>query len=531
MRAHKGVLALVVLVSLLALPAGAQAFSQPQQLHAKNGVLRATFVARFAPATIDGKTVSGAMTYNKQYIGPTLNVKPGDRIELSVKNELNNETNVHFHGMHVSPAGTSDNVLRRFMPNKTYKISVKIPHDHPNGLYWYHPHLHEQVNDQVFRGMAGMISVKGGDTAVKSINSFKDRQLALSLVQYNPDGASLINPNNQNDATTQTLVNGRSDQVIKMKPGAVEKWRIANVSNEGFMKLKLDGHKVWLIGQDGNPMSSSHKVSTFTLAPGGRMEILVKAGKSGKFKLRQVPYFDGFNNFPPQDLLTLDVSGGAVKSPKIPQKIRAFTDLSKEKVGTKRTWKLSFSPDNAPMFTAMINGKTFNPDRIDTRAKIGEVEEWTFVNETTQMHPLHIHTNDFQIVKVNGKKRTALSPIDDAIVPAMGSLTVRFKPLTYTGTAVFHCHILFHEDVGMMATIKFVKGEASATIVRGDDEPSVHDEAVSLQRTLDAASVDPISPPPGHSGHLSPAKAVRYVPGMPNRVGGSNWWLYCRLDS
>lgn len=535
MRAHRTLFALVVLASLLVVPAGAGAFSQPQQLHSKNGVLRATFVARFAPAKIDGKLRTGAMTYNKQYIGPTLNVRPGDRIELSVKNELNNETNLHFHGMHVSPAGNSDNVLRRFMPQKTYKISVKIPHDHPNGLYWYHPHLHTQVNDQVFRGMAGLIVVKGGDTDMKSLDKYKERQLALSLVQYNPGGDSLINPNDQNDPTAQTIVNGRSNQTIKMKPGAVERWRIANVSNEGFMKLQLQGHKVWLVGQDGNPMAQPHRVSTVTLAPGGRMEVLVKADKTGKFKLRQVPYFDGFNQFQPQDLLTLDVSGSKTKAAPLPKKLRKFEDLSKAKVGTRRTWTLSFSPDNAPTFTAMINGKTFSPDRIDTRAKIGEVEEWTFVNQTTQMHPLHIHTNDFQIVKVNGKKRKALSPIDDAIVPAMGSLTVRFKPLSYTGTAVFHCHILFHEDVGMMATIKFVKGEASSTVVRAANLPSVEEEAVATQRVLDVASVQPISQPPGHTAeHVAHARSVRYVPGVTDHgggPGGANWWLYCRLNS
>jgi FtsP/CotA-like multicopper oxidase with cupredoxin domain len=517
-------------IATLTAATNAAAFSEPTQLHSHNGVLKATFTAAPGSAMINGKRIHGAYTYNDQYIGPTLNVKPGDTIDLTVKNQLSEETNMHFHGLHVSPAGISDNVLRRFLPGKSYHVLVKIPHDHPNGLFWYHPHLHGQVNDQVFRGMAGLVSIKGGEAEVKALKKFKRRQIALSLAEFTPDGTSLINPNNQNDLQTTTLVNRMTNQQINMRPGDVEMWRIANISNEGFIKVGLEGHDMWVVGEDGNPTRTRIKKKTIVIAPGSRFEVLVRAKSAGSFKLKQYPYFEGFTSFPGQDLLTMNVSGKTQPFTKIPEKIRDFKDLSKATVTTKRTWALSFGPDNAPVFEALINSKMFNPDRIDTVAKINGVEEWTFLNQTTEDHPIHIHTNDFQVVAVNGKKRKPEAPIDNYILPRNGSITLRFQPRTYEGIAVFHCHILFHEDSGMMATIKFVHSGASKSVVRPAGEPSVHDEAVAGARAFDAGSVEPIEPHPhAHESH-SRAVPIGYGSGGDPAKQDPNAWLYCKLD-
>lgn len=526
-------LSLAVCALPLLLVSSASAFSQVEQLHSKNGVLRATFTAAPTDARIDGKVRKGAYTYNGRYVGPTLNVHPGDRIELTIKSQLPDETNIHFHGMHVSPAGISDNVLRRFMPGREYRVSVKIPHDHPNGLYWYHPHLHGQVNGQVFRGMAGMIVVSGGEARVRSLEHFKQRQLGLTATQYTSDGSALINPNDQTDATITTLVNRNSKQKLTMQPGRVERWRIANMSNEVFMKLALEGHQLWVVGIDGNPTRVAIRQKTILIPPGSRYEVLVKAAKRGVYKFKQLPYNEGFNTFPAQDLLTLTVRGKTVRSDRIPRHLRPFEDLSHARVATRRTWRLAFGPDSAPTFEALINGKQFSPDRVDTVAKLGSVEEWTFINETTEQHPLHIHTNDFQVVAVNGKRRKPQAPLDNYIVPASGSLTIRFKPVTYTGIAVFHCHILFHEDSGMMATIKFEKSPKASSVVRPFGAPSVHDQAVAEARAFDPGSTDPDGP--WHTAHSTAhltglhSAHLRWFPGAPS-PGDPLYWLYCKLD-
>lgn len=493
----------------LAFAAPAQAFDQPQQLRSKNGVLKATMVAELGEAVVAGKRVQGAITFNGQFPGPTMNVHPGDTIELNVVNKLQQDTNIHFHGLHVSPAGIADNVLRRFRPGGTYKVRVKIPRDHNNGLYWYHPHLAGEVNNQVFRGLAGLISITGGSPEVQSLRKFRKRQIALNLTQFDAAGTSMMNPNNTNDATSTTTVNGKLGQTIKMRPGQTELWQIANISNEGFYKLSLDDHKLWVVGQDGNPTRVAQRTGSILLVPGTRYEVLVQAGRSGKFTLRQLSYFEGFNTFPAQDLLTLDVAGKPVKRAEIPKHIKSFKDLSQTKVDVRRKWVLSFSGPNDPTFQALINGKTFDPDRVDTRAKIGDVEEWTFINKTSEDHPIHLHTNDFQIVKINGKKHRPAAPIDDTMLPRNGSLTIRFKPQTYTGLAVFHCHILFHEDSGMMATIRFVKDTAQASVVAAAGMPGIHHQAELLVDELDPGTKSKIA--------LS-EKEVQ------------DFWLFCRLN-
>lgn len=531
--------AILTLCAMFAITATASAFSEPKSIRSKNGVLKTTFVAEEGPATINGKTIHGTMTINKQYPGPTLKLKPGDRLEIKYVSRLREATNLHFHGLHVSPSGRADNVLRRFRPGTTNMISLKIPHDHPNGLFWYHPHLHGQVNTQVLRGLAGMILIAGGSERVPKLARFKSRNLALNLVQYDSTGTEIVNPNNQNDATATTLVNGKLGQTIKMRPGQSEIWRVANMSNEAFYKINLEGHKIWIVGIDGNPTRVARRVSQFIIPPGSRYEFLVRTGAPGDYKLRQLIHTDGFNTFPQQDLVTLRVGGARAKSRPVPRKLKPFPDLSKSKVAIRRRWSIAFSPNNAPVFQGLINGKAFDPDRIDTVAKLGAVEEWTFFNQTTQDHPMHVHTNDFQVVAVNGKRRRPSVPIDNAILPREGSLTIRFKPLTYTGVAVFHCHILFHEDSGMMATIRFAKGAKASATVRPAGSLGAYESAAISAKVFDPATAPDDLNPSEHSHgagagsehrfHLPSAKSGRSVPGGPNAVQAFDW-LYCRLD-
>jgi len=487
--------------------APAAAFVEPHQISSHNGVLKTKFVAQLGDAVVAGKLVHGAITYNGQFPGPTLRVHPGDTIKMTFVNKLEQDTNIHFHGLHVSPSGKADNVLRIFHPGGTYSVVVKIPHDHPNGLYWYHPHLHGEVNNQVLRGLAGMISIEGGKERVKSLSHYRQRLIGLNLTQLDNAGTGIVNPNNENDATATTTVNGRIGQTIKMHPGETELWRIANMSNEGFYKLNLQGHKMWIVGQDGNPTRIAQATNSFVIPPGSRYEVLVKAGHAGSFDFQQLKHSDGFNIFPKQKLLTLKVAGGATSSPPIPHHVKDFTDLSQAKVDVRRKWVLSFSENSDPVFKAYINGKVFDPSRVDTQAKLGSVEEWTFINNTTQDHPIHLHTNDFQVIEVNGRKQRPNAPLDNTILPRNGSIKFRFKPLTYTGLTVFHCHILFHEDSGMMATIRYVKNStaAKASVVEPVGLPSVHDQAEELTSVLD----------PGTSALPAVAK--------------TNFWLFCRL--
>jgi FtsP/CotA-like multicopper oxidase with cupredoxin domain len=531
-----------IVLTLLAfglIAAPAAAFSEPDVIRSKNGVLRTTLIAQDGESVIAGKRVTGTMTFNGKFPGPTLKVRPGDRLEIKFVNRIREATNLHFHGLHVSPAGKADNILRKFYPTRSYKISVRIPHNHTNGLYWYHPHLHGVVNSQVFRGLAGMISIEGGPERVDALRRYKQRLIGLNVTQFNADATALIDPNDQDDSTATTTVNSRTDQVIKMRPGQTELWRIANMSNEGFYKLQLDGHQMTVVGEDGHPVAKPYKVDNYLLPPGSRLEVLVKAGAAGEHKFRQLVHNDGFNTFPAQDLLTLRVEGDRASSPVAPRRLNSFEDLSRAKVEVRRKWSLSFSPNSAPVFKAMINGKTFSPDRVDTRARLGKVEEWTFVNLTTQDHPMHLHTNQFQVVQVNGRRVRPNTEIDNTILPRNGTIKIRFKPRTYTGLTVFHCHILFHEDSGMMSTIRYIKSGGASSLVLPEGVASVHEQAENVAQVFDpAAAATPAAMPANDAAHshghgtkaaLAGAVARHREPGAPGFTSAAEW-LLCPIN-
>ncbi len=113
----------------------------------------------------DWTTVAGRSAYLSLYNGllpgPAIEARPGDTLQIDFKNSLSADTNVHFHGLHVSPAGIADNSFLEVPMNESIKYEVRIPADHPSGLFWYHPHMHGAVASQVSRGLAGLIIVRG----------------------------------------------------------------------------------------------------------------------------------------------------------------------------------------------------------------------------------------------------------------------------------------------------------------------------------------------------------------------------------
>lgn len=135
-------------------------FSRSQDVYSKDGVLESTISASYQIGKVDNESIT-SMLYNGSLGGPTLHVYPGDKIELDLINNLNESTNIHFHGLHVSPENNSDNVFLEIAPGKTQHYSVDIPKDHPPGTFWYQSHMHQISNEQVASGLSGLIIVEG----------------------------------------------------------------------------------------------------------------------------------------------------------------------------------------------------------------------------------------------------------------------------------------------------------------------------------------------------------------------------------
>ncbi len=171
---------LTALVGYIHKPVGAEAdFQEPSVISTNNGVLLATLIAAKHESNLSGQLIP-TMLYNGSLVGPTLLINPGDRVELSLVNSLEEPTNLHFHGLHVSPSGDSDNAFRQVNPGETAKYTIEISVNHPPGTFWYHSHQNGLAYKHVSQGLSGLIVVDGlTDLLPKSLQESKQRTFAI----------------------------------------------------------------------------------------------------------------------------------------------------------------------------------------------------------------------------------------------------------------------------------------------------------------------------------------------------------------
>ena len=147
-------------------PVAGRPLQQPRQLRSRNGELKVDLDARRHVIDVAGAPLE-AQPFNGGLIGPTLRVRPGDRLEVTIRNGTAEQTNIHYHGLHVRPTGDSDNVFRVFEPATTVRSVVNLPGDHAPGTYWYHVHLHGSTEEQVMGGLSGLLVVDGLETSCR----------------------------------------------------------------------------------------------------------------------------------------------------------------------------------------------------------------------------------------------------------------------------------------------------------------------------------------------------------------------------
>ena len=190
------------------------------------------------------------------------------------------------------------------------------------------------------------------------------------------------------------------------------------------------------------------------LPSGKRYDVLVQGGDSGSIPLVSLPYFQGCVVCPEVTLATLASSGEAVDALPLPKRLVPRSDLGAASVDRERT--LVFS-SNDEAGTYLINDRPFDPDRVDQTVRLGSVEEWTLRNEDPDEHPFHIHVNDFEVMSVNGKPYDAPGRQDTVILPGNGEVVIRIPFDDFPGKFVYHCHIMFHGDGGMMGVVEVVE--------------------------------------------------------------------------
>lgn len=467
--------------------------------------------------------------------GPTLHVRPGGRITITFINESGQDTNIHYHGLHVSPKGESDNVFQVFKSGAGPRASiVDLPENHPVGTFWYHAHMHGISESQVNGGLSGMLIVEGLEQTINTeIRDADQRQFALREVRTLGDGTIDRSTTTVPQTTTTTappptaqttvLVNGLKTPKVTVNKFQYEIWRFANIGvNQAYHISKPDELHAWIIAEDGNPIFDVDRPfripdgATIDLPAGKRFDVLVypsDAMDPGQtYSLTSTGVTDPLVTIavvapPSVPLGQLEPSAVDTDTSGVPD-----DGLRTSRIGLpinmEREFRFSFGAGSAAMVAGRwtdpstgqpvtFGPKIFEPDVTDVAVRLGDLEQWTIYNDTGQVHPFHIHVNEFQVVSVYDpanpdKTYTAIGTADVLEVPAAGKTngTVTTNPdgtatdpgrivilnhfVDYDGHFVFHCHILNHEDRGMMATIQVLRPGEQPSPPPHDSSGAVH---------------------------------------------------------
>jgi len=376
-----------------------QPFYDPPVLASSRGVLNVSLTARAQRVTISGKTVN-ARVYNGAFMPPSLRVKPGDRLRITRHNGLQQYTNLHTHGFFVAQDGNSDNVFVEVTPGATFENQYALPKSLTPGTYWFHSHAHPHAEGQVFGGMSGIVEVEGLTRLLpRPLRGITDHVLAMKDFQVDATN-SIPGENINSDAPTHRTINGIVQPAMSMRPGETQLWRLANIGADIWYDLHLAAHRFAVIAEDANPVGKVWSADHLVLPPGKRYDVLVQTPRAGRFPLitrrfDQGPWGD---TYPRTLMATLTVTGAPVPRATLPVRLPVrFDDLSSATPTVRRT--AVFSETNQGNGVYEINRRTFTNQEVTYTPKLGTVEEWTVLNTSREIHPFHIHVNDFQVVR------------------------------------------------------------------------------------------------------------------------------------
>lgn len=480
-----------------ALPAISEVVSQ-------GGVASLTLTAQF---DANGRP---AFFFNGQETAPTIRVQPGDTIKLHFQNALPqycgvgvvSNSNLHFHGLTTSPLPGGDEIVTtNAAPGGAVDYTIAVNPDQPPGLYWYHTHPHGLSSWEVGNGMAGAIVVEGIANEVPATAGLRERVIVLRDV---PNDASLaagetsvarriasLRHAQDTDETggnscgpetnAQPTINGLPFAAIGIKPGETELFRVLNASGHRHFNLSIDGAALTIVAQDGVPLHDypggpqTLVASSVVIPPAGRVEFLVTGGKSMTSLVSQC-YLSGPAGDPnPQVVLGVLTDDSAWPQPAQQQTsmhVRAATGLrhsASYRVALPApvaSHTLHFQEDANGFY---IDGAQYDPNAAPAIvSRAGTVEEWTLENDTDEVHSFHIHQIHFVVESINGVAQPNPHWVDtfdmppqgrgvaNQAVPSQVKVLMDFRDLVIRGIFVYHCHILDHEDAGMMAKIQVI---------------------------------------------------------------------------
>ena len=424
---------------------------------------------------------TNTMGANGSLLGPTVIMNQGDNVNITVDNQLTDSTTIHWHGLHVSPEndGGPHTLIQ---PNETWNPQFTVLDK--AGTYWYHPHLHMQTDKHVSKGIAGLILVRDNEEAGLNLPmdyGVDEFPLVLQTKGFDANGQILVHT----DLDTSVMVNGTVDAVTDF-PAQVVRLRVLNGSSQRVMELGFsDNRSFSLIGTDGGLLSAPLNLTRYRIAPGQRADILVDLTTSmgDNFQLMsfasELPsalygasqpgmgpgatgslpdYTSNPLNGSDYELLDINVTASTANPIQtIPASLAVFTPLLETDADVTRTLTFTSAGQmgdlNGPF---LINGSTFDMDVINYIIPLNNTEIWSLTNQTPIGHPFHIHDVQFFILDINGNPPPPeLQGYNDVVMVPAGMGNVRFiakftEHSSDTVPYMYHCHMLTHEDGGMM---------------------------------------------------------------------------------
>jgi len=444
----------------------------PEVIESMNGVLDTELIIEPTQITVGGKTFTSNV-YNGNYVAPVLIVRRNDDVRLDLYNRIGRadiqiegaqSTNIHYHGFDISPKAPADDPFLHLDATEgrnNFEYRWTVPSDHPQGAYWYHSHAHGDAQEQVLSGLSGMVLVDGLiENNYPELESLRRRIMVLK---------DIVLPGDDEDDPKTKTINGQTNPTIRMQPGEWQVWELGNVGADAFFDMTADGFTFWVLSRDGNLVPQPEPESSVFLAPGARATVVVKAPAEGEtaFRSQEVDTGPAGDPNPDVTLATIVVDGDDASDATIDARLeeppenvdtRTGAELASMPITNRRTVTFSETADGNTFF---VDGKQFDMNRIDTTVPLGAVEEWTILNTTQEKHVFHIHQTDFLVTSLNnqeqdvgGLRDTIDLPIQEGNTPGAAVVIIPFTNPIIQGKFVYHCHILEHEDGGMMAVIE-----------------------------------------------------------------------------
>ncbi len=395
-----------------------------------------------------GDKQTPTMGYNGSFLGPVVKVTKGEAIRMHITNDLQDDTSVHWHGLEV--AGSADGGPHQVIESgSTWQPSFTI--DQPASTLWFHPHVIGTTATQVYYGLAGLIIIE--DDNSKSLNlpddyGINDIPLIIQDRSFNQDGTFLYDDNMMDGVYGDyIIVNGAITPYLDVDQTKM-RFRVLNGANARNFSLRLsDDSEFYQIASDGGLLEKPLLRDSLFIVPGERIEIVVDFAKYSEGDIIKL-----FNDN--ELVMTFNVKNKVIDNTVIPEVLSVIEKLDEKLVTRVKTIELD---GMGHMVT--LNGRKFDINRTDDNVVLGDTEIWEISTNRAMMmqssgHPFHIHGTQFQILSRDGKEpEDSEKGWKDTVFVRAGEtvrIIVKFK---YTGMFMYHCHILEHEEAGMMGQL------------------------------------------------------------------------------